>query len=169
MNWYYIGVNPDPWAVGPLSIGKRGGKFFPKMGANAQLVAFKQAVKEDLESQDFVELQHHEQYVLRFYFWRRLEGTGRNVKHYADATNMQKATEDALQDVLIGNDRDVRDVQSIIVAQGPEVARPGIVVGVGPFDPLMIETYDMPDSIWLEASSIQPREVPQSDNTWPPS
>lgn len=38
--WYVLGVNPTPWAVGPLSVGRANGKVFPTMGRNQALHAY---------------------------------------------------------------------------------------------------------------------------------
>lgn len=121
--YIYIPINPEPWAIGPLGIGKREGKFFPYVGRNQQLDAFKQAVAGELDEH---EKMPEGEYQLQFWFWRRLDSyqtqKGRaHTKHQADTTNLQKATEDALQGVLFDNDRDVRKVTSEIVAQGPDV------------------------------------------------
>jgi hypothetical protein len=73
-------------------------------------------------------------FVLYFYFWRRREEyqtpqARSHRKHEADVTNLQKATEDALQGVLFKNDKDVREVHSVLIAQGPDV-EPGVVIGI---------------------------------------
>ena len=52
--------------------------------------------------------------------------------NYADSTNLQKSTEDALQGLLYGNDRETRYVSSEIVDQGPDV-HPCIVVHLEPW------------------------------------
>lgn len=161
--WFYIPINPDPWAIGPLSVGKRNGKYFPIVGRNAQLDAFKHAVAEELESQGVTPVDY-EEYALRFFFWRRLDSHASGRKHYADATNLQKATEDALQGVLIGNDRDVRAIYSEIVAQGPDI-KPGIVIHVEHYS--FHTSPEIPDEIW---DRVHAAEQPSLfDNTWPPS
>lgn len=154
--WFYLPVNPEPWAVGSLGLGKKGGKFHPTISPNAQLVAFKQAIAEELEE---CEKLPPGEYELEFYFWRALDdyetASGRrHRKHQADATNMQKATEDALQGVLIDNDRNVRRVTSEIVEQGPDV-KPGIAVKAtmwSGFNPDSI-----PDFIWdqVDGQAVQ--------------
>lgn len=123
VRYLYIPVNPEPWAIGPLTTGRRNGRIFPAIGRNQQLHAFKEAVK--------IELKDHDplppgEYDLHFYFWRQIaayEDTRGHKRHrnVADATNMQKATEDALQDVLISNDRYVKRVGSTVVEEGPDV------------------------------------------------
>lgn len=160
--WIYLPINPDPWAIGPVSVGKRNGKMIPIVGRNAQLDAFKNAVREELESQG-VKKVNYSNYDIKFFFWRKLESnTGGSRKNIADATNMQKATEDALQDVLIGNDRDVKSIQSIIVDQGPDVKKPGILIYLTYYD---LSVVDMiPEEMWDKATGIEPE--PLFDNSW---
>jgi Holliday junction resolvase RusA-like endonuclease len=103
------------------------------VGRNQQLDAYKEAVREALGDQELQEGQH----VLHLYFWRlRSEYTTPQArthrKHEADVTNLQKATEDALQGVLFANDRDVRAVHSYLLEQGADV-EPGIVIGLEPY------------------------------------
>lgn len=160
--WYYIPINPDPWAIGPLQIGKRNGKMFPQVGRNQQLAAFKEAVKEELLSQG-AELLPSGLYEVEFYFWRRLDSGAGTRKHVADATNLQKATEDALQNVLIDNDRNVARVRSTIVEQSEELSvEPCIAIRV-----MLYEGFDpaeIPQEIW---DKIDNTEGPiLFDNTW---
>ena len=127
VRWYRFSVNPEPWAVGPLGVGRRGGRLYPYMGRNEQLYAFQEAVREEFGEPDLMEGH----LKLTFYFWRELqpyrtEKTRLARKHEADATNMQKALEDALQGYLYGNDRDNRDIRSIIMAQPAKSS--GIIV-----------------------------------------
>lgn len=157
--WFTLDVNPDPWAIGPLQLGKRNGKFFPHVGPNRQLLAYKETVAELLG--DITPLEPGE-YDLSFYFWRRLDGSGRNVKHSADATNLQKATEDALQGILFGNDRDVRKISSEVVEQGPDV-RPMVVIRAQMYDGL--DPSLIPSHVWEQ---IDKAEMPAlfDDNVW---
>lgn len=166
----YLDVNPEPWAVGPLSLGKRNGKMFPKMERNASVYAFKEAVREELERTEFGPMPPEFRYQLEFYFWRRLDSyigeTGRKANaHVADATNMQKALEDALQGLLIDNDRDVQIIGSWIVEQGPDV-QPGI----GIYAKSVTEALEIPDGILTSRSwSLAKKSEAPSNNTWPPS
>lgn len=121
--WFYVPINPEPWAIGPLGLGRRNGRMFPKVGRNQQLHAYKEAVRSELASQDPLP---DGEYQLKFFFWRQIAtytdtGGIRRHRNVADTTNLQKATEDALQDVLFVNDRNVKSIQSIIVEEGPEV------------------------------------------------
>lgn len=167
--WLHVPVNPEPWAIGDVSVGKRGGKIFPRVSPNGQLVAFQEAVRSELNGREALPPG---EYDLYFYFWRRLddyetESGRRHRKHYADATNMQKATEDALQGVLIDNDRNVRKVGSEIVEQGPDVT-PAIVIRAEMYAGLTPhEESAIPESIWAQmALDSQPKF--DFDNSWPP-
>jgi Holliday junction resolvase RusA-like endonuclease len=153
-HWYILPLNPEPWAIGSLGLGKRGGKFFPTISPNPQLAAFKQAVAEELEGS--IPLPEGE-YELKFFFWRVLDSyetaSGRrHRKHQADTTNLQKATEDALQGVLIGNDRDVQRITSEIVEQGAEV-KPRIVIKASPY--LGFNPDQIPGHVWVLVDGTQ--------------
>lgn len=130
MSWYVLDINPEPWAVGPLGVGRKNGKVYPYVGPNQQLISYQQAVKEELESLDG-RLYIKCDFELNFWFWRNIAShltpSGRKASaNYADTTNLQKATEDALQGVLFSNDRNCKSVSSEIVDQGPDVR--GLVV-----------------------------------------
>lgn len=122
-----IDVNPEPWAVGPIQAARKGGKIAAWMGKNQQLAAFQEAVKEAVKEQ-WGGLPPLEGFMdLTVYLWRsrdeyRNENDRRHRKHEADATNMLKATEDALQGVLFHNDKSNISVHSHIMQQGPDVA-----------------------------------------------
>lgn len=156
--WFALDVNPDPWAIGPLGVGKRNGKYYPYVGRNTQLAAYKEAVKELLGE---VPMLPPAEYSLTFYFWRRLDEHASGKKHVADATNLQKATEDALQGILFDNDRDVRDVRSVVVEQGPET-RPFVVIQADLWPGL--DPTEIPSHVWEQ---IDKAETPTLfDNTW---
>ena len=138
MHWYVLDVNPEPWAVGPVGVARSGGKLKPYIGRNQQLAAYKEAVAEAIgEGQEKITGK----VKLQFYFWRKrydytIPQSRSHRKHEADVTNMQKATEDALQGVLFDNDKDVNDIHSVLVEQGPDV-HGRIVIGIeaSPFLP----------------------------------
>ena len=166
-HWFVLPVNPEPWAIGSLGIGRRNGKMFPQIGPNLQLVSFKEAIRSELLN---VAKLPPGEYELRLFFWRRLDdyetqSGRRHRKHIADATNLQKATEDALQDVLIDNDRNVRKISSEVVEQGASVT-PRVVVYAKmweEFDPSQI-----PDNVWEMFEKTEQYELPV-DNSWPPT
>lgn len=161
--WFVLAVNPDPWAIGPLGVGKRNGKYFPYVGRNTQLAAYKDTISSLLEG---VNLLPQGEYSLTFFFWRRLESsaTDRRRKHAADTTNLQKATEDALQGVLFDNDRDVRHVESYLVSQ-TEDTMPMVVMRASLYAGFRPEI--IPHSVWTEVESKM-KQPEQDDNVWPP-
>lgn len=167
--WFYVPVNPEPWAIGSISIGKKNGAPHGRMSPNAQLVAYKEAIAEHLREES-VPIPPGE-YTLTFYFFRALDdyetGSGRrHRKHQADATNLQKATEDALQGILFANDRDVRDVRSVIVEQGADV-KPGIFIKISEWCGL--DPDEIPDHVWNNRLDNVITLPGLSDNAWPPA
>jgi Holliday junction resolvase RusA-like endonuclease len=134
-HWFDLDVNPEPWAIGDLSVGRRNGKFFPMVGRNQQLHNYKEAIREELGSPD---LWFDGQVELCIYFWRRRDEyktpqSRTHRKHEADGTNLLKATEDALQGVFFKNDKDVQRAVWEIVKQGPDV-EPRVVIGIRAYD-----------------------------------
>jgi Holliday junction resolvase RusA-like endonuclease len=119
---YLIPLNPEPWTAPSISIGRKNGKPYPAVYKSAGLRAYQEGVASVLAMQNPVMYEAGVPLHLRFYFWRQLPDytTDRDRKarkHEADATNMQKALEDALQGVLFHNDRDVHHVESWIIEQ----------------------------------------------------
>lgn len=124
--WLLIPFNPMPWAIGPVSTVRSGGKLRPIVGQNKQLRMYQDGIKEELEAQLVEAFAMIEGKIeLRCYFWRKMEEyktpqsrTARN--HEADLTNMVKALEDALQGVMFKNDRDVIEQHNYIVEQSAD-------------------------------------------------
>ena len=92
-------------------------------------MTYQNAVREELDGEPMLV---GEMRRLTFYFFRRvdryIDAADRvRSRNYADATNLQKGLEDALQGILFENDREVVDIRSVIVQQGHEVD-PGFVV-----------------------------------------
>lgn len=164
--WFHVGVNPEPWAVGPIGYNRRGGKMGAYMGRNQQLDAYENAVKEAVQAQYNGPMLTGKLSV-EFFFWRhRAEYTTPQArthrKHDADATNMLKATEDALQGVLYANDKDNSCVRAVIVAQGPDVE--GQIVIHITEAPVLIE---LPYDLQAEVEAFKADAViPISSNVW---
>lgn len=140
MQWYVLDVNPEPWQVGPVGVRRINGKLSAYVGRSQQLDAYKEAIREALGVQPMLTGKIQ----LRFFFYRNraeyVTPTERaHRKHEADLTNLQKATEDALQSVLFVNDRDVNDIHSVMVEQGPDV-RGRVVIGIE-------KSGDMPSAV----------------------
>jgi hypothetical protein len=135
--WFVLGVNPVPWVVPPISVGRsKNGGLFPTVGRDQELATYQEALRSELTRRyDYPANGSRAwdgHYKLEFWFQRGLDAwrtsSGKTVQaHAADATNLQKATEDALQGVVIKNDRDVSDVHSVILQQGPDV-KPLVVI-----------------------------------------
>ncbi len=156
--WYVLHINPDPWAIGPISVGKRNGKYIPIVGRNEQLYSYQEAVKAELAD---TEQLPFDEFELTFFFWRRLDTHETGRKHQADATNLLKATEDALQGVLFENDRNARDVRSTIVAQGPDM-KPCVVIRAREW--IGFDNYILPDHVRADVNRIE--ATPAFNNTW---
>lgn len=164
--WFVVdGINPEPWAIGNITIayGKNGGKF-PKVGQNVQLRTYQDAIAESVR-QEWPRDMIPGKVSLEFFFWRKQDeyksargSTDR--KNEADATNMQKATEDALQSVLYENDRDVSSIYSEIMEQGPDV-EPKIVISFTVYVPTTIDDFPGEVKAKLLAGGPTP-----SDNSW---
>lgn len=163
---FFVPINPEPWAIGPVGYTNKGGKPRGFVGENKQLRTYQDAVRQYLRTQvssingphPFPMNGHLE---VKFWFWRRLDSyetqSGRkHGRHWADATNMQKALEDAIQGILTGNDKDNIRVSSEIVSQD-SVTHPGIVIAVSqarPFDPVDPYTQPLGGESYKEALRI---------------
>lgn len=110
------GINPEPWTPGHAVPLRRGGKMIAIIVKDAKLKAFQMAVKEELPLQNGHAGLHSGDLTVRFYLWRSTA-----AGQPADATNCQKALEDALQGELYENDRSNRDIRTVIMEQGPTV------------------------------------------------
>lgn len=150
--WYHLHVNPEPWAVGNAAVGRRNGKTFARISPHAGLKAYQEAVREELD--DVTKLPDG-QYRLTFFLWRQQAqyidiGDKRRQRNQADATNMQKALEDALQGVLFDNDREVQDIRTRIVSQGSHI-EPLIVIKAEMLE--ILDPAEIPDIIWDQVES----------------
>lgn len=161
--WFVIPVNPYPWKVPPFTPARVGKKLIVKAGRDEGLHSYKQAVKEVLLSQPYEKIEGSVE--LDFWFYRNIpeytSHQGRRArKHEADTTNLQKATEDALQGILFDNDKDVIKISSMRVEQSPN-AKSLVVLCVRPFvDRLPI----FPEDVQYNMSNIL-ADVPHvSDN-----
>lgn len=131
LRWYALDINPEPWDLGRVSVGRFKGKYTGTISPNKQLQAYQNAVREEIGPLEGL-ITHNIELV--FFFWRnRAEYTTQNQrqhrKHEADVTNLQKGLEDALQSILYVNDRDVVHTDSWLVEQGPDV-RGRILIGI---------------------------------------
>lgn len=134
--WYVIpGINPTPWTSPTVSVGRKNGKPYPQVYSSAELKNYKTAIADEVRERYPDAEVIEDEIALRLFFWRRVElldrggGKARRRGNVADATNMQKATEDALQGVLFKNDRQVVHAESWVMAQHDAV-EPLVVVEV---------------------------------------
>lgn len=150
----FPGVNPEPWAIGPLGYRNVSGKPRPYIGPNLKLQSYQAELKEDLIKAlgpDKFRNPYGGSCSIKFLFWRRLDKwdtpTGRKSgAHAADVTNLQKGTEDALQGILITNDRNVRTVQSQVVEQS-EDTNPGLIIVFDEYYTPDYWSYVSPDTL----------------------
>lgn len=169
-HWFVLNLNPEPWAIGPVGYRRSGGKMSAYVGRNQQLDAYKEAVREALGPQEKIQGKVD----LKFFFWRnRAEYTTPQArshrKHEADMTNLQKATEDALQGVLFDNDRDVLHCESFLVAQGPDITGQ-IIINAQETDAeatALLARSLIPADI-QHIASLMERDQNVDDNSWPP-
>lgn len=138
--WYTIsGINPEPWAASEGAVGKRGGKTFIHFHKPQQLRQYQESIKEEFPTQNPQAVEITGDIELVFYFWRQLpeyelteKDSRKRRSHQADATNLQKALEDALQGLVYKNDRDIRSIRSVIVAQSAHTS-PFILIRAGQY------------------------------------
>jgi Holliday junction resolvase RusA-like endonuclease len=165
-----LGINPEPWETGTISAGRRktGGGFTATMAPSQKLQAYQEALREYLDSDmRWSSLDPDARVTVEFFFFRQIETFTSPVRkwisygHEADATNLQKATEDALQGRLFTNDNLVRDVRSVILSQGVST-EPALVIRVKPFiDQAMLYS-------WVEeqVAEERARQSVEHDNSW---
>ena len=169
MAWYALDVNPEPWAIGPVGYARRNGKMSAYVGRNAQLDAYKEAIREAIGT-GHTPIQGKVRLVV--FFWRdradyETPQARRHRKHEADATNLLKATEDALQGILFENDRDNNDVRAVVVEQGPGVTG-RVLVGVAPSAEVPDIVSLIPNHAW-ELFDHQQLKLPLDGDAFSPN
>src|SRR5690349_14137554 len=116
MQWFVLPINPEAWRVPPMTAARGKGRgIYVKAGRDQQLYNYQESVREELRRQRaelFLLSNEYDGYELVFYFHHVLEQyqsmKGRTVQDKeADLTNLVKATEDALQGIVIDNDKNV--------------------------------------------------------------
>lgn len=165
-SWFVLELNPEPWAIGPVGYARRGGKMSAYVGRNAQLDAYKEAIRDEI-GDGYMLIEGKVE--LRFWFWRNMAEyktpqARTHRKHEADGTNMAKATEDALQGVLFKNDKDTNHMVWTVVEQGPDVVGK-LVIAIRkseyPYD------YKLPDDVVAQLSEIDSRASNEVDLDYP--
>lgn len=131
--WYVLDLNPLPWTPGEVAYASgKDAKRKVYMRPSKDLKVYQEAIRDEMAKWFTIPLATEVDVV--FVFIRSLDeiyrgGVRKSRAHKADATNMQKATEDALQGILFDNDNQNRVVKSIILDQGPDL-EPYVAVGV---------------------------------------
>lgn len=131
--WYVLNLNPVPWTPGEVAYaGKEGGGRRTFMRPSKDLKTYQRAIADEMSKWVTIELPTDVDVL--FVYVRSLDeiirGGARNARvHQADATNMQKATEDALQGILFGNDNQNRVVKSVVYEQAPDL-EPYVAIGI---------------------------------------
>lgn len=161
--WFVLHIQPEPWRIPPMSPGRKGGKLYVATGADEQLATYQAAVRDLMEPivhdlalvpTDVGRLQ------LTIFYWRQIT----KGVHEADATNLNKALEDALQGVLYDNDRRVGRITGDIVQQDENVTEPRIAILAREYTPVW--QYAIPEHV-KEILDRGPAPA-ESDMTWPP-
>ena len=125
-----LGLNPEPWEPSrAAAVRRKGGGFGVVHHKPKKLALFQEALTDAVQRNPECSVwvpSEGEYLLVRFWLCRTLEASTRDTgrrhrSHQADATNMQKAIEDALQGVLFGNDRDNRHVSTTITEQAHDV------------------------------------------------
>lgn len=123
--YYNLKVNPEPWAIGPVQVTKKGGRHIPFVGRNNQLRTYQDAIREQLAEWNTLLMPGF--YWSRHYFWRSRDAyeataSGKRVrKHEVDLTNMVKAAEDAAQEILYVNDVKCVGQVNFVMAEAADI------------------------------------------------
>jgi hypothetical protein len=172
--WYVLDVNPQPWAVGPLSVARGGKGYYPKMGQNQQLATYQDAVRAALTGRypNLVEFETsaggaslfgNREVELCFYFFQKQEqaekydartktGTRTVTSSLADLTNMVKAAEDAVAGILFDNDIQVRAQRNVTVEHGLTVPEGVVIISIEMWHGM--NPSELPDFVWREVEII---------------
>jgi Holliday junction resolvase RusA-like endonuclease len=118
------GINPEPWTSPEASVGRKNGRYISHLHSPEQMKVYQKALAAEFnrwlvdkwEGDLFVQFEFSRQ-VAEF----ETELGKKSYANYADATNLQKSTEDALQGILFDNDRQVKRICTEVIEQGPDV------------------------------------------------
>lgn len=127
------GTNPVPWRVSTH-------------GADPLLKAYKDDLHDELHRMFPKARPIDDELDIEFYFYRVLEGR----RKPADATNLQKATEDALHGILFHDDVQVRKVSTEILEQSKTLDEPAVGISVM----LYKERMDPLEPAWLGGTGV---------------
>ena len=167
--WYLVeGVNPEPWTAPEGTVGRKGGKSFVQFHKPQQARQYQESLKSEFQIQNPQAVKVAGDIEIVFYFWRQLptfeihEGKKTRQSAYADATNLQKSTEDALQGILYNNDRDIISVRSVIVEQEKETEA-AILIAITTTDTDKASSEEHASIQHIRRVLSQPRVVSESN------
>ena len=176
-------LNPEPWAMGTVSVVTAGRKPFPKVSPNKTLKQYQDALVAELEHGNS-RILPGPYYSIRYSFSRQLvqykTRKGRTVtRNWADVTNMQKGTEDALQGVFMPNDRAVIQNLSTLVGPQRQSTLPYVVIeirhsieGFSPKEKAICPIEDMfspaGHEAWEKMLKMELGDQSITDNEWTP-
>lgn len=158
-------VNPEPWESPEAAIGRKRGKLVPQLFTKPKQRMYQESLRSAFHERYGFDVELAEGEIsVEFYFWRDMTPveTARSRKtraHVADATNLQKATEDALQGLLYANDEKVKHVQSLVVEQDVAV-RPAILIIIRPYKSTKNELRALAVRILKKLSLKRPEDRP---------
>lgn len=156
VTYFVQGINPEPWEAPTASLGRKGGKHYVHMHKNDGLRAYQEGFKSAFLEQN-PDWQYFDTPIeLTFYFWRQKDHAESRAAT-ADATNLQKATEDALQGVLYPNDQLVHKVTSCIVEQ-EQSTEPKVLI--------LVDYYNPPDRSILDLVKQLHTEPPKPQDNF---
>lgn len=110
--------------MGPANVRRKGKGHYVQFGANGVLETYQHAIRQSLTEQGAT--VHEPDYSLRIWIARQIvqyqSTSGRKVtRNEADGTNILKGTEDALQGILITNDRRCAQGHWLMMGQDKDV------------------------------------------------
>lgn len=149
-----VGIEPEPWTAPEVAVGRKAGKVFPMVYQSASLKAYQEAIREEMALQCPHAVMERGEISVQFFFWRSTD----SIRKDADATNLQKALEDALQGILYLNDARNRRVTSEIVEQGPGID-PAIIITIEAYNPSVVgkpepRQHTRPPSQWVAGEDL---------------
>lgn len=160
-NAYHVtGLNPVPWKATRYGAAAKVGKV--GLAGDENLMVYKRALKEEIVLQNAHLVQVPKGVPVRvvIFIHRRLEVWDGGHNMWADATNLQKSTEDALNKILWTDDKNNRSVRTEVVEQDADV-EPHILIVISPWDPAVVRSEEAkyPRPIYTRKSNINPEDM----------
>lgn len=150
---------------------KKTGKLIVVSGRDELVASYQEEIRDELSRQGAYLMDPG--YKIEFFFHRIKEtvntGSGRrNTRSTSDATNMQKAIEDAMQGVVITNDTHTVDIHSRIVPSDSMTSEPFVFVRVtGEYKMTSANLFTSYFNQDVLTSALAERDsLVEDDNTW---